>query len=468
MFLVQRGELEGRLDCYGNYAKKFNSINSIYPSQKLSSLVKTFSGGTPDKSKPNYWNGDIHWVSPKDFGELEIFTSEDMITEAGLKNSATKLIPKGNILMVVRSGILQHTLPVSINTKDVTINQDIKALIIQDNKVTPYYLAHFLRTFQDKILSCVVKHSTTVQSVNTKEFENLQIPIPPLDIQQQIVHQMQAAYAEKRQKEAQTAQLLASIDGYLLEKLGITLPQAVEKKKTFVVWSDRVSGGRFDPKLYLPSSKNLLDCLCTSKYESTLLKNIVNQSVSGDWGVEDVQEGYSKCLVIRATEFDNRYNLKLENSRVKYRYILNEKLDKLDVQANDLLIEKSGGSTDQPVGRIALITKDILNENVIGFSNFVHKIRLSSAVHPEFVYYFLKTIHNIKVTDLMQSQTNGIRNLIMREYLNIPIPIPPINIQTEIVTHISTLRAQAQQLETEAKTALTIAKAAVEKQILGL
>lgn len=297
--------------------------------------------------------------------------------------------------------------------------------------------------------------------------ENFPVPIPTMDIQQQIVAQMQAAYAEKRQKEAQAAQLLASIDGYLLEKLGITLPQAVEKKKTFVVWSDKVSGGRFDPKLYLPSSKNLLDCLCTSKYESTLLKNIVNQSVSGDWGIEDAKEGYSKCLVIRATEFDNRYNLKLENSRVKYRYILNEKLSKLDVQANDLLIEKSGGSTDQPVGRIALITNDILNENAIGFSNFVHKIRLSSAVHPEFVYYFLKLIHNIKVTDLMQSQTNGIRNLIMREYLNIPIPIPPMNIQTEIVTHISTLRTQAQQLETEAKTALTSAKAAVEKSILG-
>jgi type I restriction enzyme, S subunit len=454
MFLVQRGELEGRLDCYGNYAKKFNSINSIYPSQKLSSLVKTFSGGTPDKSKPNYWNGDIHWVSPKDFGALEIFTSEDMITEAGLKNSATKLIPKGNILMVVRSGILQHTLPVSINTKDVTINQDIKALIIQDNKVTPYYLAHFLRTFQDKILSCVVKHSTTVQSVNTKEFENLQIPIPPLNIQQQIVAQMQAAYAEKQQKEAQAAQLLASIDGYLLEKLGITLPQAVEKKKTFVVWSDRVSGGRFDPAFYKPEYIQLLEGIRHTRYEK--LSHLVKFS-SETWNQKDYFK--DDFPYIEISEINLSKGIISNVNQVKILEAPSRA--KMIVRKGDIII-----STTRPNrGAIAKISE---NEDFsiasTGFAILRHYDK--SKIVPNYLHTILR--HRICLTQMEQRSSGGNYPAITQDELgNINIPIPSISVQQEIVLHLEKITKQAQQLETEAKTALAAAKRAVEKQILG-
>lgn len=467
VFMVLRGEIDGRLDCFVNYARKFNSIQSSYPTKKLISLVKTFSGGTPDKSNPKYWNGSINWVSPKDFGEIEIYTSEDTISEEGLINSSSKLVSIDSLLVVVRSGILQHTLPVAINKKEVAINQDIKALIIKDEKISPYYLAYFLKIFQNKILSFVVKHSTTVQSVNTEEFENLQIPIPPLEIQQQIVQKMEAAYASKRAKEAEAASLLASIDGYLLEQLGVTLPEVTEKKKVFFVCSDKVSGGRLDPKLYLPSTRGLIDCLFSTKYQYKPLKHLITHSVSGDWGIENFEEGFEECLVIRATEFDNRYNLRLENSRVKYRFIAKTKLKKLDIQPNDLLIEKSGGSIDQPVGRIAILTKELTQGHKLAFSNFVHKIRLSADVNSDFAYFYLNTLHSVKVTDVMQSQTNGIRNLIMKEYFNLPIPLPSIEIQTNIAAHITAIRSQAQQLETEAKAAVEAAKKEVEAIILG-
>jgi type I restriction enzyme, S subunit len=179
------------------------------------------------------------------------------------------------------------------------------------------------------------------------------------------------------------------------------------------------------------------------------------------------KDDYSKCLVIRATEFDNLYNLKLENNRVKFRLIKNEKLKKLDILPNDLLIEKSGGSPDQPVGRIALLTEDICSNNTICFSNFIHKIRVDeSKVSPEYLFCFLKTIHNIKITEIMQSQTNGIRNLIMGEYLGQSIVLPPIEKQIEIGLEANRRRYEAQRLAQEADAVLEKARLQVEEMIL--
>ena len=127
---------------------------------------------------------------------------------------------------------------------------------------------------------------------------------------------------------------------------------------------------------------------------------------------------YEECLVIRATEFKNNGNLDLDNNRVKFRYINKDKLKKMDLQPFDLLIEKSGGSIDQPVGRVALITNEILQRNTLAFSNFIQKIRVDgNLVLPEFLFYYLKVMHNVKLTESMQSQTNGIRNLIMGSFI---------------------------------------------------
>ena len=135
IFIVNRSEFEGRLD--PSYILKFvfNQIKYKYKTKKLKEIVDFTTGGTPSKQNSDYWDGDIPWVSPKDFKSFYLNDSEDKITIKGLKNSSTKLVRANSILMVVRSGILIHTLPICINTIPVTINQDIKALQITDEVV---------------------------------------------------------------------------------------------------------------------------------------------------------------------------------------------------------------------------------------------------------------------------------------------------------------------------------------------
>ena len=229
-------------------------------------------------------------------------------------------------------------------------------------------------------------------------------------------------------------------------------------------------GGRFDPLKYNKNYINKHIEIEKSRYKTTKLKDLVINSSGGNWGDDEKKidnfKNYQECLVIRSTEFDNQQNLNINTKRRVFRFIKKSSLKNLKIKENDILIEKSGGSPNQPVGRVAILIKSILCENSICYSNFIHKISLIEDVNAHYIFNFLKTIHNCKVTENMQSQTNGIRNLIMKEFLSIKIPLPPLNIQNEIASHIQALRDEAKQLKQEAKEILKKAKDEVEGIVL--
>ena len=106
---------------------------------------KIFGGGTPSKAKPEYFIGNIPWVTPKDMKSEYIFDSIDHVNLKAIENSSAKLIPSGNLLMVIRSGILKHTLPLAINKVDVTVNQDMKAFIPNAGKTNTIFLKYFFQ-----------------------------------------------------------------------------------------------------------------------------------------------------------------------------------------------------------------------------------------------------------------------------------------------------------------------------------
>ncbi len=115
---------------------------------RLGDLGRWSGGGTPSKSKATYWmNGTIPWVSPKDMKTEIVGNSEDWITEDAVENSSTKRVPARSILMVVRSGILSHTFPIAVCDREVTLNQDMRALIPREG-IESRYLARVLRRLQ--------------------------------------------------------------------------------------------------------------------------------------------------------------------------------------------------------------------------------------------------------------------------------------------------------------------------------
>ena len=148
-------------------------------------VKKTFSGGTPSTDKLLYWDGGIPWVSSVDVKIDYLSKTVREISLKGLQNSSSNLAPKGAVIFVTRSGILQHTFAVSILTKEMAINQDIKCIIF-NNKVQPEYFLNLIKGNNSEILVEVRQQAATVESINMSSFYNLPIPIPPFSEQKEI------------------------------------------------------------------------------------------------------------------------------------------------------------------------------------------------------------------------------------------------------------------------------------------
>lgn len=168
----------------------FDSCNyKLYP---LKSLIKKFDGGkTPSKANEKYWNGTISWTSPKDFSGYEINDSIDYITNLAVEESGIKVFPKGTILVVFRSGILQHSIPIAITNIETAINQDLKAIQLDHTKINTKYFMYVIRNFQKEILELVAKKGATVESIEVSNFLDFKIPLPTLDIQDQIINHIE-------------------------------------------------------------------------------------------------------------------------------------------------------------------------------------------------------------------------------------------------------------------------------------
>jgi type I restriction enzyme S subunit len=474
VFLFQWNQLHGRLDAEYNRALLSTRIESVFPSYKVRALTKSRTGGTPSKSRAEYWEGAIPWASPKDFGDFYLTDTEDHISEDAVGDSATALIPAKSLLVVYRSGVLQHSLPVAVTTRETAINQDLKALI-PCGGASAEYLGAYFEIFGKRLLPLITKSGATVQSINTAQFDELRIPIPNPEVQTKVVDLLVAAFRRQRDFEAKASQLLATIDSVLLEELGI--PRLAEPPNTlesrmFLQHFSTLTGRRWDPFRYQAKQIEKRSILRQRAGNLKKLRHCVSNVIAGDWGadVEDTfdEEKFERCLVIRNTEFDNEFNLKIESGREKYRLVTRKKLRQLDIQPMDLLVEKSGGSIDQPVGRVAILTSDHLKLGPLGYSNFVVKMRArADVVRPLFLYYWLRTAHRIGITESMQAQTSGLRNLITEEYFDQEIPTPTVTVQNTIVRRLEDMSKNAYAFREQASDELEKAKREIEILILG-
>ncbi|MGZ7887687.1 restriction endonuclease subunit S [Lactobacillus crispatus] len=150
--------------------------------------VDILGGGTPSKSHPEFFTGSVPWVTPKDMKENVITDSKDHITYEAISNSSAKLIPSNSVLMVIRSGILKHTLPVAINKNEVTINQDMKAFV-PTSEISPIFLENYFIAISPDILSKV--RSVTADNINFKSFQKRKIILPPISLQNEFANFVQ-------------------------------------------------------------------------------------------------------------------------------------------------------------------------------------------------------------------------------------------------------------------------------------
>jgi type I restriction enzyme S subunit len=156
-----------------------------------------------------------------------IADSEDHITKEAVSHSTASLINPGAVLIVTRSGILRHTLPVAVSSVVVTVNQDLKALSPR-NGIMAEYVAWALRAFGRDILNTCSKQGTTVNSVETAKLLRFEIPVAPTEQQRSIVAEIEKQFSRLDEAVANLKRVKANLKRYK----AAVLRAAVEGKLT--------------------------------------------------------------------------------------------------------------------------------------------------------------------------------------------------------------------------------------------
>jgi restriction endonuclease S subunit len=158
-----------------------NSVDRFpdWTPEPLRDLGTWLGGGTPSKRNPEYWNeGTVPWVSPKDMKGHVLTRTKDKITEAAIHGSAARKFEANSIAVVVRSGILEHSLPIALVPFPATANQDMRVLTPRPD-LNPRWLLFALRGHADQIRRTCSKQGTTVASIEVPRMMDYRIAVPP-------------------------------------------------------------------------------------------------------------------------------------------------------------------------------------------------------------------------------------------------------------------------------------------------
>lgn len=151
-------------------------------SYKLSSVVEIISGGTPKTTIPEYWNGDIGWLSVADFANKNkyVLKSEKTITKAGLESSSTKILKVNDIIISARGTVGE----LAMLAKPMAFNQSCFGLRTKSDCVEQNYLFYYLKNYMKNIKSKT--QGSVFETINLSTFDMLYISFPDIKVQEQI------------------------------------------------------------------------------------------------------------------------------------------------------------------------------------------------------------------------------------------------------------------------------------------
>jgi restriction endonuclease S subunit len=358
----------------------------------LNSLCQVKHGGTPSKAVPAYWQGSIPWVSPKDMKTSVLLDATDHITEEAVADSTTSLVPEGAILVVARSGILAHTLPVAQAGKPVAFNQDIKALLPDCTKVDPAYLYWFVRSCENVVLSLGVKRGATVHSLQSGFLENLAVPLPSREEQRRIVDLLSRAEGIVRLRREAQAKAQAITPALLLDMFGdpATNPKRWDAARLGDVAADVRNG--FNP------------------------------------AKDDFGSGTSFITVA-----DLYSGLRINTSRAQRIDAPDDVVAKYRLRRGDLCFVRSSVKR-AGVGMVSVFDED--TEAVFG--GFVIRVRLSEVLDPLVACAMFQTV-SIRKLVVDSAGTGTITNINQPALLSLPVVLPPPTLQQEFVEHLLAL-----------------------------
>ncbi|HQO06879.1 MAG TPA: restriction endonuclease subunit S [Bacteroidales bacterium] len=452
---MQKSELETRLDpqFYINRIKIKNSV-------KLSTLVKVKGGKRIPKGK--YYS-----ETPTEYQYLRVSDIQDF----GLINwDSLKYIPedvyyllekykveKGDVIISI-AGTVGKTALIERDIRNTILTENCAILKIRDkSKLLPKFLHILLELSTTKSQIDLGFIQTTIPKLGFDKIEQLQLPaIPSTEKQLEIIEYYDKSIAQKQQNEVEADKLLSSIDNYLLNELGINLPEPPEntlKNRIFMTSLREITGERFDSFYHQTKFIENLTAIYNGRFPVKLLRETISGNlIKGSLPKHEEKDGNCSVIQINSITIDGTI---VFDDLLTAKNIFGRE-QKLKV--GDVLVVITGAT----IGKIAFWNYD--GDYFLGGD--IVKFQTNSLADSAFVFHFLRcSLMQTEIKRNITGATNG--HLAPDNILQFPIPVPPLTKQKEIADHITGIRQQAQQLKDKTSELLKQASEEIEKILLN-
>ena len=477
VFIVNHSELEGRIDPFfykSEYSELEKKIEkSKYKKKLLKELIYKVINGLDFRDYDI--KGGIPYIKVANIKKgFFDFSNLQYITPDIIKSSKDIQLEKGNLLLT-RKGTFGNALCLE-DDYNYIISSEVFYLKVKQSIVLSKYLEIYFNSNIGQKFFKKISIGAIMGSLSQDAIKSIKIPLPPLEIQQQIVDLYEKAYTEKQQKEAEAQRLLDSIDDYLLGELGIALPKEeeclqqntnkhnsynldndnplVKKGRLFLTNLSEVTGKRIDPDYYSIYYMEIIKSIEGSYYKTETIGKYCG-FISGYAFSSNDYIGQSDCILITIKNISKNIIRLEEKTFLPSQYY--EMYLKFRVLENDLLIAMTGATIGK-VGIYNSCEKSLLNQR----NGIIRSKNLNT--------FYLMNLLNLDIYQklILRNSVGGAQsNISSKEILKINIPIPPLEKQNEMATHISQIRSKANVLMQQGKETLEKAKQAVEQMILG-
>jgi type I restriction enzyme S subunit len=363
------------------------------------------SGATPSKANPAYWtDGDVPWISPKTMKRKVITGSEEAVTQRAVEDGVATIVPGGSLLIVVRSGILRHSVPVAVTQVECAINQDLRALL-PHKAVDPYFVAAQLRWRANELLSVARKVGVTVDSLDFGRLLSFAIRLPSTDEQRRISSRLDELDEQIRGTE--TALSVAS--------------DAIQTIRSG-------AAGRLLLPRHAPSA-------LLSKEALVRVDDMVAEPVRTGLSVR----GNPEPPGVPSIRLSAMARPHVDMSDVRYLPVPSEQVEHLILEKGDILISRGSG-TRGFVGRASLVVQ---GDGQTIFPDKAFRIRLTAdKVIPE---WFLAVWNSAPIRARLQQRartTAGIWMIQATEIVSTALPIPSLQQQESDLERLAVIDSQ--------------------------
>ena len=443
--------LNGRFDfAINRYNQSMNHF--LFPTVKLSDLLRTKPQyGANESGIERKSSFEPRYIRITDINEFGVLNSSIGVTAANIEE---KYILEDNDILIARSGATVGKSYIYKKDKQNYICFFAGYMIrfrTNIELILPDYLFIYTQLSFYKQWTTAIQRSTGQPNINAEEYQSLKIPLPPKEIQQQVVDLYQHAVEEKQNKEQKSEALLAGINDYLLKELGIVLPVNVEKERYFEVSIFDLIGERLDAYYNQKYFTETIHAINKSKYNVDFLGHLISDLKNGVEIRNYTENGFR---YLRVTDLG-------ENGMNDYspRFVEVQKIPEyIKLNERCILISRSGS-----LGLVNAFEPKLVNTIL---SSHIFKVELlTEIINPFYLEAYLRS--KIGQLEIFRNNNGGVIPEINQGALrSIHIVIPPIEKQNEIAEHIQSIRVKAKRLQEEAKNVLEKAKIEIEKMII--